>query len=301
MKPFAAIAAGLAALAVVAAAAAGAFVWSGVYNISSAVQHLQPTYTLLQWVGERSIKRHAAGIAEPPRLDEPALLARGALCYRDKCLVCHGGPGVVQGEVARGMQPLPGPLVDAAPRFRPRELYWVIREGIKMSGMPAWGYRLSEADHWALVGFLQQLPALTPAAFRAATLARTDAQCVSGRDGNGGSSGRTVAIDSTRPAPPIDGASAMPDAARGRLALTQYACNGCHVIPGVTGAIVHVGPPLAGMAGRGLIAGRLANTPDHLAAWIRDPQAVDPETAMPNMQVDARDARDIAAYLGTLH
>jgi len=73
------------------------------------------------------------------------------------------------------------------------------------------------------------------------------------------------------------------------------------VIPGVTGAIVHVGPPLAGMAGRGLIAGKLANTPDHLAAWIRDPQAVDPETAMPNMQVDARDARDIAAYLGTLH
>ena len=40
----------------------------------------------------------------------------------------------------------------------------------------------------------------------------------------------------------------MPDAARGRLALTQYACNGCHVIPGVTGAQVHVGPPLAGMA-----------------------------------------------------
>ena len=152
-----------------------------------------------------------------------------------------------------------------------------------------------------MVGFLQRLPELTPAAFHAATVARTDAQCVSGRDGGGGSSAATVAIDARRPAPPIDGASAMPDAARGRLALTQYACNGCHVIPGVTGAQVHVGPPLAGMAGRGLIAGKVANTPDQLAAWIRDPQAVDPETAMPNMQVDPRDARDIAAYLGTLH
>jgi cytochrome c1 len=300
VKPFAAVAATLATLAGVAATVAGAIVWGGLYDISAAIQHTQPIYSVLQLIGERSIKRHAAGIAEP-RLDEPATLARGALCYRDKCLVCHGGPGVVQGEIARSMQPLPGPLVDASKRFRPRELYWVIREGIKMSGMPAWGYRLSDADHWALVGFLQQLPELTPAAFRAATVARTDAQCVSGRDGGGGSSGATVAIDAPRPAPPIDGASAMPDAARGRLALTQYACNGCHLIPGVTGAQVHVGPPLAGMAGRGLIAGKLANTPDHLAAWIRDPQAVETETAMPNMQVDPRDARDIAAYLGTLH
>jgi len=300
VKPFAIVAVAGAVLAGVAAAVAGAVVWGGLYDISAAVQHTQPMYSVLQLTGERSIRRNAAGIAEP-RLDDPALRARGALCYRDKCLVCHGGPGVVQGEIARGMQPLPGPLVDASTRFRPRELYWVIREGIKMSGMPAWGYRLSDADHWALVAFLQQLPDLTPAAFRAATVARTDAQCVSGREGNGGTSAATVAIDAPRGAPPIDGANAMPDAARGRLALTQYACNGCHVIPGVTGAAVHVGPPLAGMAGRGLIAGRLANTPDHLAAWIRDPQAVDPETAMPNMQVDARDARDIAAYLGTLY
>ena len=89
---------------------------------------------------------------------------------------------MVQGEIARSMQPLPGPLVDAAQRLRPRELYWVIREGIKMSGMPAWGYRLSDADHWALVGFLQRLPALTPAAF-APRRSRGPMPCVSGRDG----------------------------------------------------------------------------------------------------------------------
>jgi len=249
VKPFAAIAAGLAALAVVAAAAAGAFVWSGVYNISSAVQHTQPVYELLQWVGERSIKHHAAGIAEPPRLDEPALLARGALCYRDKCLVCHGGPGVVQGEVARGMQPLPGPLVDAAPRFRPRELYWVIREGIKMSGMPAWEYRLADADLWATVAFLGRMPALSPAEFRAAT---TGEACVS------------------TPTPPSP--LPAPDPSRGRVALTQYACTACHLIPGVTGSQVHVGPPLAGIASRGLLAGKLANTPEHLVRWIREPQ-----------------------------
>ena len=52
-----------------------------------------------------------------PRLDDPAQVARGALCYRDKCQVCHGGPGVAQGDIGRGMQPLPGPLVDAGRRF----------------------------------------------------------------------------------------------------------------------------------------------------------------------------------------
>jgi len=64
---------------------------------------------------------------------------------------------------------------------------------------------------------------------------------------------------------------------------------------------VHVGPPLAGIASRGLLAGKLANTPEHLVRWIREPQGVDPDTAMPTLGVDERDARDIAAYLGTLY
>jgi mono/diheme cytochrome c family protein len=289
VRPLALVLASLAGAAALGAAGAATFAWSGLYDISAAVQHTQPVYSLLQWIGERSIKRNAAGIAEPAVADA-ARIARGAVCYRDKCMVCHGGPGVAQGEIARSMQPLPGPLVDASQRFRPRELYWVIREGIKMSGMPAWGHRLSDADHWAVVGFLQRLPQLTPAEFRAAILPRADERCGSEQSGDAGAS-----------AAASGGTPARPDAVRGRIALTQYGCNGCHVIPGVTGAQVHVGPPLAGMAGRGLIAGKVENTLEHLAAWISDPQAIDPETAMPNMDVDPRDARDIAAYLGTLH
>lgn len=90
------------------------------------------------------------------------------------------------------------------------------------------------------------------------------------------------------------------DPARGRLALTQYACQACHVIPGITGSDVHVGPPLEGLASRAMIAGSLPNTPDNLVRWIRDPQAVDPQTAMPDMGVSEEHARDMAAYLATL-
>jgi cytochrome c len=91
--------------------------------------------------------------------------------------------------------------------------------------------------------------------------------------------------------------NAVGDPARGRIALTQYACHACHVIPGNTSSEVPVAPPLAGLANRRTIAGEFPNTPDHLIAWIRDPQAMDPATAMPNMHVSERDARDIAAYL----
>jgi len=276
MKRATTVVVALAGLAVAAAAGAAAFVWSGVYDISATAQHTQPVFSLLELAGQRSIRRHAEGIVAP-RLDDPAQVARGALCYRDKCMVCHGGPGVAQGEIGRSMQPLPGPLVDAPQRFSGPELYWTVKKGIKMSGMPAWEYRISDADLWATVAFLQRLPALTPAQFRAATLGE--------------------ACDSEPAADPLPAA----DAVRGKLALTQYACNACHLIPGVTGSRVHVGPPLAGIASRGLIAGKLANTPEHLVLWIRDPQRVDPGTAMPAMGVGERDARDIAAYLATLH
>jgi cytochrome c1 len=86
----------------------------------------------------------------------------------------------------------------------------------------------------------------------------------------------------------------------GKLALTQYACQSCHKIPGVIGSEVYVGRPLEGIAKRRFIAGNLLNNQDNLMRWIRDPQSVYPETAMPNLGVSEKDARHISAYLLTL-
>jgi cytochrome c1 len=87
---------------------------------------------------------------------------------------------------------------------------------------------------------------------------------------------------------------------RGEQRIQALGCGGCHDIPGVTGAHGLTGPALSKFASRVFIAGRLQNTPDNLMRWIRDPHGVDPETAMPNVGADERDARDIAAYLYTL-
>jgi cytochrome c2 len=90
------------------------------------------------------------------------------------------------------------------------------------------------------------------------------------------------------------------DPGRGQRTIKQYGCETCHRIPGVSGAAGTVGPPLDRMARRSFVAGRLSNSPENLIQWIRDPQAVDPRTAMPDTGVTDQDARDIAAYLYTL-
>lgn len=87
---------------------------------------------------------------------------------------------------------------------------------------------------------------------------------------------------------------------RGQRALRAYGCGACHMVPGVPGADGLVGPPLIKWAHRSYIAGQLPNTPANLVRWIRDPQAVEPGTAMPDLGVTEDDARDIAAYLYTL-
>ena len=90
------------------------------------------------------------------------------------------------------------------------------------------------------------------------------------------------------------------NAERGKIAIRQYGCGSCHTIPGVRGANSKVGPDLSGIAERSYIAGVLTNSPDNLIRWIENPQAVDDKTAMPNMNVAPRDARNMAAYLYTL-
>jgi len=101
-----------------------------------------------------------------------------------------------------------------------------------------------------------------------------------------------AACGPTRPAPGIQG-----DPERGKIALTQYACHSCHAVPTIAGSKVFVGRPLADVADRRYIAGKVPNTQANLVRWIMDPQSIDPGNAMPAMGVSERDAIDISAYL----
>ncbi|CDS51932.1 Di-heme cytochrome c (Class I), probably related to cytochrome c oxidase function [Polaromonas sp. CG9_12] len=280
MKPLPALALAAAVLAALTACAGALVVYGGLYNVAATTQHVQPVYSLLETAMKQSVRLRARNI-EAPDLQDPERIRRGAALFHGKCVQCHGAPGVAQNDIGKSMQPLPGPLVDALQRWRPREIYWITRHGIKMSGMPAWEFRLEDAQLWDVVAFVQRLPELTPQAYaRAVQAAPLPASLSMGR---------------------ADGVNRPGHAERGRLALVHHACSACHTIPGITGSSPNVGPPLAGLASRSLIAGKLANTPDNLAAWLRHPQAIKPLTAMPDMGVNEADARDMAAYLATLH
>jgi cytochrome c len=97
-------------------------------------------------------------------------------------------------------------------------------------------------------------------------------------------------------------ASAMTrgDPEHGRALAKMKGCAGCHQIPGVDGANGSVGPPLVSFSHRVYIGGVLSNTPDHLHQWLLDPPSIDPKTAMPNVGLNDREARDVAAFLYTL-
>ena len=98
--------------------------------------------------------------------------------------------------------------------------------------------------------------------------------------------------------PPAEVSDGNP--ARGAQLITDYGCGTCHSVPGVRGANGLVGPPLDHFGNRSYIAGALVNTGPNLQRWIRDPQEIEPGTAMPDLDVTPADARDIAAYLFTI-
>jgi cytochrome c1 len=95
-------------------------------------------------------------------------------------------------------------------------------------------------------------------------------------------------------------AVAVGDPRAGRQIIRETGCGSCHTIPGIRGANGLVGPPLTSFARRTYIGGTAPNTPENLVQWVRNPQSIEPHTAMPNLGLDERQARAVAAYLYTL-
>jgi len=137
-----------------------AFIYSGLYDVAAT----GPDWAVTRWVLEtaraRSIKAHAAGVEAPHRLDNPATILIGVEHFAAHCAVCHGAPGVPKGDIAAGLNPQPPDLTHASTRYTPSELFWILKHGIKMTGMPAWSDH-SDEQLWATVAFVQKLPGMS--------------------------------------------------------------------------------------------------------------------------------------------
>ena len=156
----------VAVIAVVSLLLMAAYLWSGSYDIGADSAHSRPVYSLLETLRERSIATRAGRLQPPPTLNDMALIRQGAGNYDAMCTGCHLGPGIEPTELSRGLYPAP-PNLSKAGEFVPSHHFWVIKHGIKASGMPAWGKSMGDPYIWGMVAFLRQLPKLDAAQYEA--------------------------------------------------------------------------------------------------------------------------------------
>jgi len=147
---------------------AAVFVRSGVYNMGADAPHAPLTLTLLENLRDNATKAYSRNIVVPTDLDSPAHIAQGAQLYAARCTGCHLSPGNAQSELRTGLYPQP-PDLSTDGIDDTAEAFWIIKHGIKMSAMPAWGKTHTDAEIWNLVAFLRKLPGMSPAQYQQLT------------------------------------------------------------------------------------------------------------------------------------
>jgi mono/diheme cytochrome c family protein len=151
-------------LVVLVVLAAGAIVvaYSGVVDVSAMRSDPGPVEWFLVTTRHHSIESRIEGIEVPP-LDDPAAVAEGLEHYHEMCVTCHGAPGVEPSEIGKGLNPMPPDLTrKELDDEEAAEFFWVVANGIRMTGMPAFGATHTDQQIWHIVAFLRQLPELSP-------------------------------------------------------------------------------------------------------------------------------------------
>lgn len=164
------------------------FVYSGLYNIGADHPHNPAVRWLLETTRTRSITARVDEVVVPAGIGSAERVRRGASAYAEMCQACHLAPGIDSTPLHKGLNPQPPKLGAEAARHAPERLFWIVKHGIKMSGMPAWGESHDDQALWDVVGFLSALPQMTPQQYRELA-GQTDAAGHAGSSGHADSSG----------------------------------------------------------------------------------------------------------------
>ncbi len=143
-----------------------AVMYTGVFNVATAWQDPALVRWVLVTTRESSIERRARDV-QAPNLEGAARLENGFRGYREMCAICHGTPGGKPSPLAKGLNPEPPDLSEEAEHMSAAELFWVTKNGIRMTGMPAWGPSHNDEELWDIVAFVKALPEISPAEYRA--------------------------------------------------------------------------------------------------------------------------------------
>jgi mono/diheme cytochrome c family protein len=156
----------LAAGIALAVAVGASLVYMGSFDVAADTPHSQPVFWLMNTVRDRSIGMRAVDIAIPSDLTDAKRIASGAAEYDEMCSPCHLAPGMKRTEISRGLYPR-APELRRKRDLAPAEQFWVVKHGLKMTGMPAWGVTHNDKLLWDIVAFLQKLPELSPSEYQA--------------------------------------------------------------------------------------------------------------------------------------
>lgn len=159
-------AAGFAAALLLAVAAGFGIVFSGVYDVAATEPHSKLEDWVMHSTMERAVRSRAAAVAAPAGFTDQQILA-GAGDFAAMCALCHGAPGQERGEIGKGLNPEPPALSEAAKRWSRAELFWIVKNGVRMTGMPAFGPTHDDAALWNIVGFVERLKSMSPEQYEA--------------------------------------------------------------------------------------------------------------------------------------
>ena len=152
-------------VALVLALAVLFFAWSGLYNVAASQPHWALTRWFLDFGLRRSVATHSASIT-PPTLDDKNLVILGAGHFDAGCAPCHGAPGGHSDPIVDRMLPEPPELNRAASNWSTEQLFWIVKHGLKFTGMPAWVAQQRDDEVWAVVAFLRALPQMSASQYR---------------------------------------------------------------------------------------------------------------------------------------
>jgi len=240
----------------------------GLMPVAASSGHWAVTAWLLHTTMRRAVQLRALFVPEPPDLEDPALVLRGAGHYAGGCAPCHGAPGQGPSAVTRHMTPAPPVLAPRIDEWTPRELYWIVRHGVKFTGMPAWPAPRREDEPWSVVAFLRRMPDLSGAEYRRLALGDAADQEVSAPASAPGASSAALQRHAETAAP---GTAALAPLA-GPLGPVIRSCARCHGRDGL-GRVPGAFPRLAGQSETYLAASLAAYADGTRHSGIMEPVA----------------------------
>ena len=143
-------------------------VYSGAVDISAVKPHYAVTKWVLETAMKHSVVRHARKVNIPATYPSSAI-GDAFPHYAEMCAICHGGPGKQPSEIGKGLRPKPPDLAKVVNQLRDEEIFWIVKNGIRMTGMPAFGPTHKDSELWRMVALVKTFPEMTPEQYRQGT------------------------------------------------------------------------------------------------------------------------------------